>query len=43
MYAFLAKFEELNQNMKPVEELAAQMYPKPLYVNSMVHIVNSLT
>lgn len=27
MYAFLAKFEELNSNMKPIEALAAQMYP----------------
>lgn len=25
MYAFLAKFEELNSNMKPIEALAAQI------------------
>lgn len=30
MYAFLAKFEELNSNMKPIEALAAQMYPLKL-------------
>ena len=27
MYTFMAKFEELNKNLGPLQEIAAQMYP----------------
>ncbi len=27
MYTFMAKFEELNKNVGPMLEIAAQMYP----------------
>ena len=27
MYSFIAKFEELQKNLAPLQEIAAQMYP----------------
>ncbi len=32
MYLFMAKFEELNKNVGPLQEIAAQMYPSIKYL-----------
>ena len=35
MYTFMAKFEELNKNIRPLQGIAAQMYPSNFNQSSL--------